>query len=194
MWLVDRLIKRVLSHWETPQAVFPASHSGGVWPEDPYGVRIHDFSDYDLRDHDAQERFLEEMKTLTADEEIEISIEWGLELPNGDVQWGSWSNIDFSTQLDRLRMIAALQKTALDIGLNENGQSDEFLNKYKWQTREKKSKISYRNTGATFSLTDPAVSAAPVENSTYDEPKNDPDSSTVDSHRDLHPGSVGGDA
>ncbi len=181
IWLLDRFVKLVTPYYQTPEVPQPASAAD---------LLSYDFfSDFDLRDQKAE---LDFFTTLTDEGEVTTSTQWGLQLPNGEVHWGSWSGIDFSTPLDRMRMIATLQKTALDMGLSENGQSDELLNKYKWKIREATARIRYKDSG-TFSLNDPAVSAAPVENSTYDQSQDDSEAS-IYSPRTVHAGSVGGDA
>jgi hypothetical protein len=138
--------------------------------------------------------FLPEEPDKRLAEEKVVRIQWGLRLPNGEVHWDTWSGISFFTPLDRLKMVATLQKTALDMGLNEGDQTKEFLNKYSWQTREQTSRISYCNT-VSYALTDPAVSAAPEEIPNDDDPQgNSPHDNSFYPHRDLHPGFVGGDA
>jgi hypothetical protein len=196
VWVLDKIVKVVAPYWKPPE--IPQSVSNPDWPEN-YDRLFEAFKDLScpedmMYDRETYDQALRDVPSDYGRLEglIETTIEWGLELPRGEVQWKSWSGIDFSTPLDRMRMIATLQKTALDMGLNANGQSDEFLTKYKWQTREKTARIRYKNTG-TFSLNDPAVSAAPVENSINEQSQDDSETH-VHSYRNLHPGSVGGDA
>lgn len=188
IWLFD-LMARITAPRYDPHAPSPIT-SSGVWPEDPYSVQIHDF-----RDHTLDEEFTEALNKLWDDQEVVTTLQWGLQLPSGEVQWGSWNGIDFSTPLDRLRMVATLQQTAFDMGFTEGKQSDEFLNKYGWQTREQIARIRYKNT-EVFSLTDPAVSSAPAENSSHEQPQDDSVLAAIGPylHRDLYAGSLGGDA
>lgn len=201
------IIKLANPYFETPQSPVAPSPLTSHWPEDPYRTGFGPWGDWDcpedsmydtdnwhtyLRDHDVDARFHEELDLFMVDEETETTTEWGLRLPNGQVQWNTWSGVDFIDPLGRLRMIAVLQKTALDMGLSEGQQSDEFLTRYKWQTREKKARIKYQTTGS-FPLTDPAASAAPQENSSHEQPQDDSEA-YVHSHREVHPGFVGGDA
>jgi hypothetical protein len=187
-WLIDRVARLVAPRYDphAPQPITPS----GVWPEDPYGPAIHDFTT-DLRDYEVDREFTEALNKLWEDQEVVTTTQWGLELPSGEVQWGFWSGIAFDSPLNRLRMVATLQKTALDMGFTEGAQSDEFLKMYRWQTREQIARIRYGENTEAFSLTDPAVSAAPVENSSHEQPQDDSD---LNSHREVHAGYLGGDA
>jgi hypothetical protein len=160
----------------TPKA--PAPVAGTLPP------KIFDFTDHR---HNCPEAY----------DAVVTTTEWGLELPSGEVQWGSWGKHDFATPLDRLRMVGSLKRQAWDIGLSEGTQSDEFLNNYKWRTREQRARITYRNTDS-FSLTDPAASTAPVENFSHEQPQDDSEIHVLDSatysHRKVHSGYLGGDA
>lgn len=186
IWLFDLMAKLTAPRYDphTPQPITPS----GVWPEDPYGPYIHDF-----RDNEVDREFTEALNKLWDDQDVVTTTQWGLELPNGEVKWDSWGTMDLSTPLGRQAIITILQKSVVDMGLNEGSQSDEFLNKYRWQTREQIARIRYSENTEAFHLTDPAVSAAPVENSTYEQPQDDSDL-FLHSHREVHSGSVGGDA
>src|ERR1700684_1437294 len=104
-WLIDRVARLVAPRYDphAPQPITPS----GVWPEDPYGPAIHDF-----RDHELDREFADALNQLWEDQMVVTTTQWGLELPSGEVQWGSWNGIDFSTPLDRLRMVATLQQTS----------------------------------------------------------------------------------
>lgn len=85
-----------------------------------------------------------------------VTQQYGLRMPNGDVIWNTWDEpplvILFDNHLDRLRMVANLQKTAVDLGFDV----DEFLSHYGWVTRNQIAAVVYEDTGA-YSLTDPDV-------------------------------------
>lgn len=83
--------------------------------------------------------------------------QWGLQLPDGSVNWGSWQSIPFDNPLDRLRMIATLQQTALNIGFGEGEQVAEFLGRYQWCTRDATVATVFSDIVKTFALGDPIV-------------------------------------
>lgn len=163
-----------------------------MWPPDDAGADfVQEVQRHRLEEFRAQE--VEELKKRYFQEVEFTTTQWGLRLPNGEVHWEAWGTIPLSAPLDRLNLIATLQKTAIDMGLNEGEQTKEFLNKYSWQTREATSKIRYKNT-ESYALTDSAVSAAPKEALNHDHLQGNSLDSLTYSHRDLHAGSVGGDA
>ena len=87
----------------------------------------------------------EEPKTTTP--ETVVTRQWGLRLPSGEVVWNEWQGISFGTPLDRLRMVATLQKTMMDIGFKEGEQVDDIVSRYSWATRDQIAEIVYRDTG-----------------------------------------------
>ena len=97
----------------------------------------------------------EEPKTTTP--ETVVTRQWGLRLPSGEVVWNEWQGISFGTPLDRLRMVATLQKTMMDIGFKEGEQVDDIVSRYSWATRDQIAEIVYRDTG-THPLTATEVS------------------------------------
>lgn len=182
------ILRFILSHYDTVETHI-ASDPDDVWPEYPYpGVSDRLWSDGDYPEDKVYDSEIAVMQDETFPEEIRTDQQWGLRLPSSEVAWGSWSGIDFTTPLDRLRMVATLQKTALEMGFDEGDQTQVFLNNYTWCVRERKSKISYGNS-ISYSLTDPQVSA-----SAYREDNDGTDDTGDNLSADLHQGSVGGDA
>ena len=88
--------------------------------------------------------------------ELLLTAQFGLRLPNDTIVWNAWNNpplvIPFDNPLDRLRMVANLQKTATDLGF----EIEDFLTHYGWVTRNQIATVVYEDTGA-YSLTDPAI-------------------------------------
>ena len=131
--------------------------------------------------------------------ELIVSKQWGLQLPNGEVQWNAWQGNTFAHPLDRARLVANLQRTAGDIGLPQGQETDEFLSKYQWVTREQIATVVYGDTGA-YPLTDPQVFAlgAPESGETSHDNDNSTDAAFAvngqDSDLGVRPGPVGGDA
>lgn len=91
--------------------------------------------------------------------EIITTPQWGLILPGGEIMWNSWQGIDFDHPLGRLRMVATLQKTALEMGFAPE-QVSEFTASYSWATRMQVAAVIYESTGE-HALTDQIVSASP---------------------------------
>lgn len=58
-------------------------------------------------------------------------LEYGLQLPNGDVHWGSYLNRPINTEAERSVMALVLHKTAEECGFDE----DEFVGRYQWVRR-----------------------------------------------------------
>lgn len=58
-------------------------------------------------------------------------IEYGLQLPNGEVHWGQYLNRPIKTEADRALMAAVLHRTAGECGFEE----DEFVARYNWVAR-----------------------------------------------------------
>lgn len=138
---------------------------------------------------------------VTNNTNLHVAEQWGLKLPNGQIHWNEWQGTPFGNPVDRMRMVAALQKTAEDIGLPSGPETDQFLSKYQWVTRLARATVEYEDTGA-YSLTDPHVSALGAPE--VDEPPhgNDPEihpyaaiaTNGQDSDMGFRPGPVGGDA
>lgn len=84
-------------------------------------------------------------------------LQWGLRLPDGTVSWGSWQGIPCDNPLDRMRMIATLQKTALSIGFAEGDQVAAFLGNYGWVTRQAVVSTVYSSETHSYALGDPVV-------------------------------------
>lgn len=57
--------------------------------------------------------------------------EHGIQLPNGQVLWGSYHHWPLDTQEQRLAMVQVLKKTAEECGFPQK----EFLSHYTWVTR-----------------------------------------------------------
>jgi len=77
--------------------------------------------------------------------------EYGVELPNGDVHWGTALGRPITTPEARKTFLEIVQNTAREIGYPE----DEFVGRYKWRTRD--IEVSLK----PWQLTDP--SALPIE-------------------------------
>lgn len=120
--------------------------------------------------------------------ELVVTRQWGLRLPDGRIAWNSWSGITFDDPLDRVRMIANLQKTAEQVAFEQQ----DFLAHYGWVTRNQIAAVVYEDTGA-YSLTDSEVSARSTPTGEQDDGTTNDDSSQRDGGG-LHQGSVGGDA
>ena len=86
--------------------------------------------------------------------ELVTTIQYGLKMPNGDVVWGSWAECNFDQPLDRLRLIAKLQRVAQDC----HWQTEEFVSRYAWVTREQRAIVRYENVG-TYDIADPSIVA-----------------------------------
>jgi hypothetical protein len=96
--------------------------------------------------------------------ELVTTRQYGLRMPNGDVVWGSWAECDFAQPLDRLRLIAKLQRVAQDC----HWQTDEFVNRYAWVTREQRAIVRYEDLG-TFDISDPSIVAVTAAEQPGDE-------------------------
>lgn len=83
--------------------------------------------------------------------------EWGLRLPNGTVQWGSWRGLHFSTTAERLTALATLVKTLEDAGL----VASESIKEYGWCTRT--AEIVYLNDVEIVSIDDPHALGVTLE-------------------------------
>ena len=138
---------------------------------------------------------------VTDNTNLHVAEQWGLKLPNGQIHWKAWQGISFGDPMGRVRMIAALQKTAEDIGFPAGFETEDFLSKYQWVTRLEKATVEYEDTGA-YPLTDPYVSALgtpEVDESCHgDNPENPLHAATSVNGQnpdvDLCPRPVGGDA
>lgn len=105
------------------------------------------------------------------DKTVVVVRQWGLQLPDGSISWGSWQSIPFDNPLDRLRMIATLQQTALNVGFGEGEQVAEFLGRYQWRTRDATIATSFSDITNTFALGDPIVAEVSGNGSTDGEEK-----------------------
>lgn len=86
--------------------------------------------------------------------ELVTTVQYGLKMPNGEVVWGSWAECDFAQPLDRVRLIAKLQRVAQDCCW----QIEEFVNRYSWVAREQRAIVRYEDAGA-YTITDPSIVA-----------------------------------
>lgn len=138
-----------------------------------------------------------EIAPTSSEPELIVGAQFGLRLPNGSIVWNAWNNpplvIPFDNLLDRLRMVANLQKTAADLGF----VVDDFLVNYGWVTRNQIATVVYEDTGA-YALTDPVVCgvSAPSTGKTpdHDDGSSKDDLSVPPAHLDrtIHPGPMGG--
>lgn len=143
------------------------------------------------------EEVSEDVDSKFSEPEQITTAQWGLRLPNGEVHWNVWQGVTFYHPIDRLRMVATLRQTAIDVGLAEGEQVEEFVSRYSWETRTQHATVVYEQTGA-YSLMHPAVSAlsAPdqqVEND-HDSKDTDAPSPEQDPLVGVHSRPVGGDA
>jgi hypothetical protein len=139
--------------------------SDDLWPEEPARLQLV------AESHDDDPPVT--IKTL----------QWGLVLPGGETMWNTWQGINFDHPLGRLKMIATLQKTALDMGFAQE-QVSEFLEAYSWATRYQVAAVVYEDSDAC-SLTDPAVTASGTESPDdmeYDRATDSPDHLPGDLH------------
>ena len=86
--------------------------------------------------------------------ELVTTVQYGLKMPNGEVVWGSWAECNFDLPLDRLRLVAKLQRVAQDC----HWQIDEFISRYAWVAREQRAIVRYEDAG-TYTITDPSIVA-----------------------------------
>lgn len=135
-----------------------------------------------------------------AEPTLQVTQQWGLRLPNGEVHWNTWQGIVLDGPIDRMKMVATLQKTAADIGLAPGEQTEQFLARYQWVTRNQRATVIYEDTGV-YPLADSYASAldAPEVNESSDGHDHQPPIYVTSSngHRSdvgFRPGSVGGDA
>lgn len=154
-----------------------------------------------------------ELTDTASKPELIVTQQWGLRLPSGEVVWNSWQGTSFEHPLDRLRMVAILQKTATDLGFREETEKiHDFLSQYSWATRNQIASVVYEDTG-TFPLTASEVSKTngldasgtghPIEHKSSKDDSNDAntaafsrrdDNGDDDSSRSVRPGSMGGTA
>ena len=83
--------------------------------------------------------------------------QWGLRLPDESIVWGNWRGFPFDNPLDRMKMIAALQQTALEAGFAEGEQMLAFLSNYSWATREAVVSTVFSPEVTNYPLGDPAA-------------------------------------
>jgi hypothetical protein len=134
-----------------------------IWPEDPV------------------------IADTASEPELLVTSQWGLRLPSGEIAWNSWSGVQFGDPLNRMLMVAKLQRTGLDLGFAET-QLGKFLCHYSWATRNQIATVVYEDTGA-YPLTHPEVSAQPPSEQGLQQNENeseDPDSG-------VHRRPLGGD-
>lgn len=146
-----------------------------LWPEEPVADPVEE----------------SQISDTASEPELLVHQQWGLLLPSGDIMWGSWNNLVFATPMDRVNVIANLQKTAEQCGFSEGEQTAGFLSHYGWVTRNQIATVVYEDTGA-YTLTDPAVCATSTPSEETPDGQQDPDSPPHPGG-DLCPGSVGGD-
>lgn len=86
-----------------------------------------------------------------------VIAQWGLRLPDDTIAWDHWQGIPFNNPLDRIRLIATLQKTALNVGFAEGDQIVNFLGNYSWVVREATVTTQYSSAMVSHGLGDPAA-------------------------------------
>jgi hypothetical protein len=74
-------------------------------------------------------------------------IEYGVQLPNGDISWGSYLGCSLGTEDERGILFLSLYKTAQQLGFPVN----EFMNRFRWATR------SVTDDTTRYTMDDPAV-------------------------------------
>lgn len=152
-----------------------------LWPEEPSHIQA----------------VAEQIDEIDSSPDIIVTRQWGLVLPSGEIKWNEWQGVTFADPMDRMRMIAALQRTAMDVGFAEY-QVNDFLAGYSWVTRNQIAAVAYEDEGA-FALTDSAVSSTdtPRDGKSHDRNESDADANgdaASNLPRNLRPGSMGGDA
>lgn len=142
-----------------------------------------------------------QIASTASEPELIVIRQYGLVLPNGQIAWNQWGNMSFADPFDRLRTIAALKKTADQVGFGV----EEFLARYSWVSRNQIGTVVYEDTGA-YQLTDPTVctpdTPAVVESQHVNQNHvcfTDPESAdhsqdANNSDGTVRPRSVGGDA
>jgi hypothetical protein len=78
-------------------------------------------------------------------------IEYGLQLPNGDIHWGQYLNRPIRTEAERGQMAVVLHRTALECGFDE----EEFVSRYNWVSR------GITTNPRTWEIDDPEVAPSP---------------------------------
>ena len=80
-------------------------------------------------------------------------IEYGLQLPNGDVHWGQYLGRPIKTEAERNQMAAVLHRTAVECGFDE----EEFVARYSWVAR------GIQPVDGIWAIDDPEVAPAPEQ-------------------------------
>ena len=131
--------------------------------------------------------------------QLVVSPQWGLRLPSGEIVWTAWGDLPLADPLDRARMVATLQKTAVDVGFGDGQAAEEFLANYGWVTRNQIATVVYEDTG-TYPLTD-SRAFSPTGDGVHPSGDHNDDESVPatnghrphDPGRDVREGPVGGD-
>ena len=178
-----------------------------LWGKDPTfslpgSYRANDFWDTpdtsapDERDETPDGAEVSEAPDIVEDNifpQLLVTQEWGLLFPTGKIAWGSWQGVSFGNPVDRIHMVAKLQKTAEELGFEQR----YFLAHYRWVTRTERAHVTYEDTGA-HDLTAPEAFADDVpsgeQHDDDDDPENGAHEPTTRPDRDFCSGSVGGDA
>lgn len=90
---------------------------------------IDDDVELDAAFTDAQLVLPEHLADQNADD---VFTEYGLKTPNGSIFWGTFAGKPLLTPQDRFLMVVALQRTAAELGLLEEG----FVQGYSWVGRD----------------------------------------------------------
>lgn len=136
----------------------------------------------------------EQIEQTNSEPQLIVSPQWGIVLPSGSIAWQLWQEHNLNDPFERLRLVGAIQQTAIDIGLATGEQSAGFLSHYGWVTRNQIATVVYEDTGA-YSLTDARVSKLhPLAEEDTDEHTDESSDDPEDLGRSVHQGPVGGDA
>lgn len=60
-----------------------------------------------------------------------MTVEYGIETPDGSIHWGAFLGRSLATEQDRSLMLLVLQKTAQELGWPE----EAFVNRFRWVPR-----------------------------------------------------------
>jgi hypothetical protein len=72
-----------------------------------------------------------EREKMSDETVVEEHLEYGLQLPNGQVTWGTAIGRPINTEPERQLVVLVLRKTAEELGFPEA----EFLSRFKWVPR-----------------------------------------------------------
>lgn len=88
----------------------------------------------------------------------ERHVEYGLQLPNGEIQWGTALGHPINTEPERSVMVVVLHKTGTECGWA--GIEDQFVSNFRWVPR-----TVIQEKGVSYALDNPSIAPPlPVSN------------------------------